>query len=95
MFDIFKCYKKFQNNLNYNQRLKYLNIDSLETRRKINILKIVFKYIMNSTDIPYNWKIMYNLSHNTRNGRLIIKPSTRNHFCDKNFFMYSINLFNE
>ena len=34
------------------------------------------------------------VSNNSRNGLLLCKPKTRIKFCDKNIFIYSIDLFN-
>ena len=44
--------------------------------------------------MPNNWIIKYEISKNTRNGLILEKPKTRNKFCDKNFFIYSTDLFN-
>ena len=88
------CFKKFNKKLKYEERLKELNMTSLQTRRKLNVLKVVFKCVHDFEEMPYNWKNNYIISDNTRNGILIVKPNTRNTFCDKDFFIFSINLFN-
>lgn len=94
---IFKqiCYKMKIFNYNYNQRLKLLNITSLECRRNVSILKTVFKCLNNFGNVSNHWKSHYIIANNDRNGIHIIKPKTRNIFCDKNFFVHSINLFND
>jgi hypothetical protein len=89
------CFKMNKFNLKYNQRLDFLNLKSLECRRKVLVMKIVYKCINRHKDIPNNWLSKYIISENDRNGRLILKSRTRNEFCDKNFFIYSIDSFNQ
>ena len=72
--------------------LNILNIKSLESRRKLLILKILFKCINNFEDIPLYWTENFKINRKTRNGLLLDKPKTRNKFCEKNFFNYSIDL---
>ena len=88
------CYKMNKSNLDYKQRLSVLNLKTLECRRQLAVLKIVFKCIHNFNSVPENWKKMFIISENTRNGRVLLKPRNRINICDKNFFYYSINLFN-
>ena len=86
--------RKMHKNIEYNLRLKLLNLKTLESRRKISVLKMVFKSIYDFSDIPYHWKSRFELSNNNRNGIMICKPKTRINCCDKNFFTFSIDLFN-
>ncbi len=87
------CYK-MSKKVDYKERLKILNLCSLNTRRQINVLKIVFKCLDNYNEIPIRWRNKFIISQNVRNGRLIVRPKTRNYFCDKNLFCNSIDLFN-
>ena len=88
------CHKMNLNEYNYTQRLEALNISSLECRRNVRTLKILFKCIHDFNGVPNHWKDFYSILRNDRNGRIIDKPKTRNNFCDKNFFIHSIQLFN-
>ena len=62
-------------------------------RRKIKILKTVFMLKYEKVNHLYHLKSRYNFV-NTRNGCKIEKPFTRTNICDKNFIIYSIDLFN-
>ena len=88
------CYKMSETCLDYNQRLKLLNLESLESRRKYSVIKMLYKSINNFTEIPNHWKSMYKINENQRNGKLLYKPFNRNCFSDKNVFIYLIDLFN-
>ena len=81
------CFKAKKIGLKYKERLEFLNIPSLECRRKLSVLKIVFKCMNNFDDMPQHWKETFVKSDNTRNGLKLIKPQTRNKFCDK-IFLY-------
>jgi hypothetical protein len=89
----FICFKKGLLGLSYKQRLIELELKPIELRRKLSALKIVFKCIHNRYDVPLSWKNIFTLK-NTRNGPILNSLKTRTHFCDKNFFSYTILLFN-
>ena len=57
------------------------------------MLKLVFKSIHEYKDVPLSWKNKFVIK-DTRNGLMLEKIHTRLQFCDKNFFVYTINLFN-
>ncbi len=63
-------------NLKYKERLDLLNLKTLECRRKVLVMKIVFKCINRFRDIPNNWLTKYVISENDRNGRLILRSRT-------------------
>ena len=50
----FLCFKLNQNVFNYEERLKFLNIQSLEKRRKIQALKVLFRIKINTKNVPTN-----------------------------------------
>ena len=54
-------------NVNYKGRLEKLKLKPLELRRKLYMLKLLFKCIYNSNDVPNSWKLKFQLK-NTRNG---------------------------
>ncbi len=62
-------------------------------RGGIKILKLVFKSIHYYNDFPLSWKNKF-LIKDTRNVCMLDKIHTRIQFCDKNFFVHAINLFN-
>jgi hypothetical protein len=80
--------------LGYNERLIHLNIMSLESRRKLSYLKTLYNCINKSLSVPPTWMTKFKFSNNVRNGKVLYKPKTRNNLTDKNFFIYSIDLFN-
>ncbi len=53
----------------------------------------VFIIIHNFTDVPNIWKNTFKTKI-TRNGLFLELPKTRMKFCDKNFFINAIHLFN-
>jgi hypothetical protein len=79
--------------MSYKQRLENLNLESLQLRRKLNILLIVFEFIHNFTDVPNIWKNIFKTKI-TRNGLFLELPKTRMKFCNKNFIINAIHLFN-
>ena len=88
------CFKASNIYNTYEERLKLLDIKSLESRRKYSVIKIVYKCVNNCVGIPHEWKQMYKFNDNQRNGKILYKPFSRNAFSQKNFFNYSIDLFN-
>jgi hypothetical protein len=59
----------------------------------LKILKYVFKSIYNFSDVPLSWKNKFAMK-DSRNGILLEPIHTRVRLCDRNFYIYSINLFN-
>ena len=80
-------------NLNYSERLKSLNLRSLEIRRQLKVLRTLYRIKNNKYTTLSRLKVRYNFVE-TRNGSKIVKPYNRINFCDKNFLIYSIDLFN-
>ncbi len=62
--------------MSYKQRLENLNLESLQLRRKLNILLIVFEFIHNFTDVPNIWKNIFKTKI-TRNELFLELPKTR------------------
>ena len=85
--------KKFD--LTYEQRLKILNIKSLENRRKIQILKLLFKIKSKFIEIDYKWINSIVFYETTRHGIKCKKQMNRLCISDKHIFDVSVNLFNE
>ena len=86
-------FKSGLKNLNYFERLEKLDLIPITVRKNLKVLTFIFKSIHNYTDIPNNWKNIF-ISIHTRNGVLIEKIHTRIKFCDQNFFIFALNLFN-
>ena len=82
----FVCYKLGKNDLKYEDRLKYLSLNSLEDRKFIRGLKFLKKIKNNDQSIPQSWKESI-VFENTRNGILCKIPKTRLHKCDEHFFI--------
>jgi len=89
----FICHKLHYNYIDYSQRLTVLGLKSLENWRKIRILNKMYSLSKNKNFLPNFLNDFYDLECK-RNGLLAHVPKTRIQFCDKNFFMYSIKLFN-
>ena len=87
------CYKLGKNEFNYEQRLNFLNIKSIESRRKISALKLVFDVKSKSPKIPINWFDHF-VFQNTRNGIKLKTDFKRIDLIDKKYFNYCIKLFN-
>ena len=81
--------------LNYSERLVVLNIQSLESRRKILAMKMVYNLRYSPTKIPLKWSERLIFKQSMRNG-LLIKPNYRQiDLIDKNYFNFCIKFFNE
>ena len=80
--------------LTYDNRLKILSLDSLEKRRKIQTLILVFKIKNNFNLIPENWIQCLKFNNNERTGCYIICDKNRINLCDKSFFNYAKSTFN-
>ena len=83
-----------KSDLTYDKRLEYLGIQSLETRRKISALKILYKVRHFPQKMPINWSQNFDFYQTSRNGLFIRTNFRRIDRTDKNFFNYCINLFN-
>ena len=88
------CNKSNFYNKSYTERRDILGIKTLEVRHKYSILKQLYECLNNCPSIPSNWVSKFEFNTNLRNGKLLLRPKTRNNFTDKNLFMYSIELFN-
>ena len=77
--------------MNYENRLRFLGIFSLQKRRNIQILKIVFKIQYNLFKINNKWKNEITFYENSRNGLFCKLP---NNYKSKNFFINASKLFN-
>ena len=75
-------------------RLKFLNMKTLETRRKIQMLQFLFKIIHDFPEIPTNLTNQMIINYDPRNGRSIIKGENRIDLSNKYMIQHSINLFN-
>ena len=82
-----------KNDLKYEDRLKYLSLNSLEDRKFIRGLKFLIKIKNNDQSIPQSWKESI-VFENTRNGILCKIPKTRLHKCDEHFFINVSKNFN-
>jgi hypothetical protein len=71
------CKKLNRNEINYEDRIKLLNLKSLSFRRKIQLLKTVFYVKNNDKSIPDSWFSELNFYENRRNGILIDVPFIR------------------
>ena len=87
------CYKLSKSHLSYEERLKQLEINSLEKRRKIQILIIVFKIRFKLKGYQNKWQNEFEFYETTRNG-VFCKTYLHKTICDKNIFIYASNLFN-
>ena len=87
------CIKLKLYNLSYSERLTKLDLKPLIVRKNLKMLKYAFKSIYNYIDVPFCWKNKFIIKE-TRNGLLLENIHSRLQFCDKNFFIYTINLFN-
>jgi hypothetical protein len=90
----FICLKSGKTYLSYEQRLEFLNIDSLEIRRKLQILKTIFKIKYKFCDIKNEWFNELCFYESTRNGTYCKINLNRICLVDKEFFNYCIKLYN-
>jgi len=89
----FISFKNGISGLTYTQRLQNLNLEPLKIRRYTKCLIIVFKCINHYNTVPNLWKNIFKFK-STRNGLILDIPITRLKFCDKNFFINSMYIFN-
>ena len=88
------CFRLGKTDLKYEERLRFLNLESLEVRRKIQILKIVFKIKQNSPKIRTDWLNQIQFYETSRNGTYCKTTMNRISLSDKYIFNYSVVLFN-
>ena len=88
------CGKSGVNDLAYHDRLKYLGIDSLETRRNIQLLKLLFKIKYRFNDIQFNWTDLVQFYEHNRLGYFARSRLNRLFISDKNVFDHCIKLYN-
>jgi hypothetical protein len=89
----FLCFKKGQNDCNYIERLKILNLLPLSVRRDLKIMKLINSVILNE-NTPRNWLNLLELKRSQRHGNMIKIPKTRINICDRNVFSYATKLYN-
>ena len=87
------CFRLGKSDLKYEERLKFLNLESLESRRKTQILKIVFRIKQNSPKIRTDWLNQLQFYETSRNGTYCKTTRNRISLSDKYIFNYSVVLF--
>jgi hypothetical protein len=80
--------------LNYEQRLKYLKLNTLQNRKLIRGLNILKRIKDSDNLLPQSW-LNSILFHNSRNGIVIKIPKTRIKKCDQQFFIRISKEFND
>jgi hypothetical protein len=83
------CNKTKLFDLTYEQRLKYLELKSLENWRYIQILILIFNIKRKLNRIPKIWFNEINFTINNRNGTYISVNKYRINLCDKSFSSYA------
>lgn len=91
----FICFKSGKCDLDYEARLKFLDIDSLDKRRKIQLMKLIFKIRNRFKEIPIHWFNELEFYEHHRLGTFARLRFNRIVTTDKNLFDYSIKMFNE
>ena len=71
--------------LSYELRLKFLNIKSLESRRKFQLLKFIFKIVYNFPEIPSYLRNQIIVKRN-ENGCKILKSYQRIYLSNKYYY---------
>ena len=89
------CQKFRKNDLTYEQRLKFLNIESLENRRTIQMLKLIFKIIHSFSEIPSHLFEQIAILEDEKNGRTLLCPSPRLMISNKYLLFKCVEIFNE
>ena len=89
----FICNKLCKYDYNYDMRCDALGLKTLDSRRKIKILCKVYSFIKSPHLVPNELINCFEVYSN-RNGLFIKMSKIRIKFCDKNFVLYGIELFN-
>ena len=89
------CQKFRKNYLTYEQRLKFLNIESFENRRTIQMLKLIFKIMHNFSEIPSHLFEKIAILEDEKNGRTLLCPSSRLMISNKYLLFKCVEIFNE
>ena len=89
------CFRYNRAGLTYVERLKFLDIKSLENRRKIQTLKFIFKDIHEFPEITGNLLNQIVIMNDVRNGRSILRGDRRIELSNKYIIEFAVRLFNE
>jgi hypothetical protein len=87
------CYKYGKTDLNYKERLKLLNMSTLEKRRKTKALLLLYKIRHKFVNIPKSWENLFSFKM-MRNGLNIEPIFNRLYLTDKHVFYSLPKLFN-
>ncbi len=90
----FICNKLAKYYLNYEHRLKYLKLNTLQNRKLIRGLNILKRIKHSDNLLPQSW-LNSILFDNSRNGIVIKIPKTRIKKCDQQFFIRISKQFND
>ena len=88
------CRKYYKSDLTYEQRLKFLNIKSLENRRFIQMLKFLFKIIHNFCEIPSHLFEQIVIFNDEEQGRSLLTPYLRLKISKKYILIKCVEVFN-
>ena len=88
------CRKYYKLDLTYEQRLKFLNIKSLENRRFIQMLKFLFKIIHNFCEIPSHLFEQIVIFNDEEQGRSLLTPYLRLKISKKYILIKCVEVFN-
>jgi hypothetical protein len=80
------CYKLSKNHLLYEERLRYLKINSLKKRQIVQILKVLFKIRYKLFECNNKWTNDLVFYETSRNG-VFCKLSKHKSICDKSFLL--------
>ena len=80
--------------MSYEQRLKFLEIESLEKRRNRQILKLLYKIRISCRNIPQKWLGEISFYESSRNGIYAKISVNRLHKSDKYLIDFSVKFYN-
>ncbi len=89
----FICFKASKWDLNYLNRLEFLQLSPLTVRRDIKVLKLINRIVLNDC-IPQNWLNIFSFSKTKRLGNFIKISKSRINLCENNVFSYASKLYN-
>ena len=89
------CRKYSKQDLSYTDRLIFLNMKTLENRRKIQTLKFIFRIIHNFPEIPTNLTDQITIYNDPTNGHSILRRENKIQLSNKYLILNSVNLFND